>query len=152
MFPPRTIIRSIVACALACGLLATMTSAAAGLPIDDLRADAPTSSLAGTTSTTPRTSTTGGGFGAARDYWANRKPSERPPAYQPAPKQVPYHARMQEQHYSSYGEPKPVTTPAPAAPATSDSPWLLISVIAGGLALVLASAALIMRRRRPATV
>jgi hypothetical protein len=60
-------------------------------------------------------------------------------------------ARMLEPYYSSYGEPQTVKAPAPAVP-DNDSPWMLISVIAGGLALVLASAALIMRRRRPATV
>ena len=144
MFPTPTAIRSIVACALACGLLATATSSAATRPIDNARAGVPTSSLAGTTSATPRTSTTGGGFGAARDYWARRKPRARPPAYRPA--------TMNKSDYSSYGEPKPVTTPAPVASDTSDSPWLLVSVIAGGLALVLASAALVLRRQRTVAI
>ena len=49
MFPPRTTARSIVACALACGLLATTTTAAGARPVDT-RGDVPTSSLAGTTS------------------------------------------------------------------------------------------------------
>jgi hypothetical protein len=115
MFPPRTTIRSIVVCALACGLLATTTSSAAGRQTDDARTDA-----------------------------AN----------------IEQIARAMEEYYSSYGESEPVT--APAAPATNesepvtapadDSPWLLISVIAGGLALVLASTALVLRRRRTATV
>ena len=38
------------------------------------------------------------------------------------------------------------TSPAPA----DETPWLLISALAGGLALVLASTALVLRRRRVA--
>jgi hypothetical protein len=95
---------------------------------DDGRADARTSSLAGTTA--PR-----------QDL---RSPDARDAA------NAERIALAMEQYYSTYSEPKPAT--APAAPAPDGSPWLLISVIAGGLALVLASTALIMRRRRPATV
>lgn len=142
MFPPRTI-RSIVTCLLACGLLAT--SSAAARPIDDARDGAPTSSLAGTTSVCPPNLPDGATTSclpATTPQQDLRSPDARDAV------DAERIARTMEQYYQSYDEPKPVT--APAAPAPDDSPWLLISVIAGGLALVLASTALIVRRRRVA--
>ena len=124
MFPPRTAVRSIVACTLACGLLATMTSSAVARPTDDARYAAPTSSLAGTTSDTPR-----------QDL---RSPDARDAA------DSERIAKAMEQYYATYDEPKPIT--ALAEPAPDDSPFLLISVIAGGLALMVASVALVRRR------
>jgi hypothetical protein len=121
MFPPRTIL-SIVACTLACGLLATTTSVAAEC-LPNLPDGATTSCVPATT----------------QDL---RSPDARDAA------DSERIARMMDRFYATYNEPKPVT--APAAPAPDDSPWLLISVITGGLALVLASSALVLRRRRPA--
>jgi hypothetical protein len=131
MFPPRTTIRSIIACTLACGLLATTTSAAAGCPtIPD---GASTSCLTETT-TTPR-----------QDL---RSPDARDAANA---EQI---ARAMENYYESFSEPVPTapfTSSAPAStPPADETPWLLISVMAGGLALVLASTALVLRRRRVA--
>jgi hypothetical protein len=120
MFPPRTAVRSIIACTLACGLLATMTSAAAAECPPNLPDGATTSCLPGKT----------------QDL---RSPDARDAA------DAERIAQMMERYYN---EPKPAT--APAAPAPNDSPWLLVSVIAGALALVLASTALLMRRRRVA--
>lgn len=144
MFPPRTAVRTIVACTLACGLLATTTSSAVARPIDDARADAPTSSLAGTTNPRQDLRSPDARDAARAGVQDLRTPDARDAA------NAERIARTMEQYYSTYSEPKPVTVPA--APAPNDSPWLLISVIAGGLAVVLASATLIMRRRRPATV
>jgi hypothetical protein len=121
MFPPRTI-RSIVICTLVCGLLATTTSAAAVCP--------PNLPDGATTSCQPTTT---------QDL---RSPDARDAA------DTARISRTMEQYYESYSEPKPAT--APAAPAPDDSPWLLISVVAGALALVLASTALVLRRRRVA--
>jgi hypothetical protein len=122
MFPPRTI-RSIIACTLACGLLATMTSAAAAECPPNLPDGATTSCLPGMTQD-------------LRSHEArDAADAERI-------------ARMMEQYYASYDGPKPVT--APATPAPDDSPWLLISVLAGGLALVLAGTAMVLRHRRVA--
>jgi hypothetical protein len=133
MRPPRTTIRSIVACMLACGLLATMTSTAAAMPLD-ARGDAPTSSLAGTTSDTPR-----------QDL---RSPDARDAA------DTERIARTMEQYYQSFDKPVPEAPFATAAPASTpeDSPFLVISVIAGGLALVLAGTALVVRHRRTPAV
>ena len=155
MFPPRTAVRSIVACTLACGLLAITTSAAVALPTDDARYTGPTSSLAGTTSDTPRQDLRSPDTrdAAAGGVFANpmadpledlRSPDARDAA------DTERIARAMEQYYSSYSAPE--TVAAPTAPAPDDSPWLPISVIAGGLALVLASTALVLRRRRTATV
>ncbi len=146
MFPPRTAIRSIVACTLACGLLATTTSSAAARPTDDARADVPTSSLAGTT--TPRQDLRSPDTrDAAREEVQDlRSPDARDAA------DAERIARTMEQYYQSFDKPVPVAPFAATAPASptngSESPWLLISVIAGGLALVLASTALVLRRRR----
>jgi hypothetical protein len=152
MFPPRTAIRSIVTCALACGLLAITTSSGAARPIDDARADAPTSSLAGTTSRQdlrmPDTRDAAAGRVLADPMRGPLQDLRSPDARDAAnAEQI---ARMMESYYSTYGE--PVSKPAPATPAPADSPWLLISVLAGGLALVLASTALVLRRRRTAAI
>ena len=147
MFPPRTAIRSIVACTLACGLLATTTSSAAARPIDD-RGDVPTSSLAGTT--TPRQDLRSPDTrDAAREQVQDlRSPDARDAANA---EQI---ARSMEAYYQSFDEPVPVapfTSTAPtSAPPADETPWLLISVLAGGLALVLSSTALVLRRRRVA--
>jgi hypothetical protein len=147
MFPPRTAVRSIVACTLACGLLAT--SSAVARPIDDARTAAPTSSLAGTTSDTPRQDLRSPDTrdAAAGGVFANpmsdpvqdlRSPDARDAA------DTERIAKAMEQYYATYDEPKPIT--ALAEPAPDDSPFLLISVIAGGLALMVASVALVRRR------
>jgi hypothetical protein len=148
MFPPRTTVRSIVACALACGLLATTTSAAAARPMDDARGDVPTSSLAGTTSTTPRQDlrSPDARDAAGPERQDLRSPDARDAAFQQSI------ARTLEDYYSTYGQPEPLKAPTPAAAPQDDSPYLLISAIAAGLAVVLASAALVARRRRAATV
>jgi hypothetical protein len=154
MFPPRTTTRSIVACTLACGLLATATSTAAARPIDDARAGAPTSSLAGTT--TKQDLRMPDTRDAAR---GERQVLPSPDARDAAnAEQI---ARMMEPYYSSYGKPSPLSQPVNAPGATAvdsasvrapdDSPWLLISAIATSLAVVLACAAMVMRRRRAVT-
>jgi hypothetical protein len=146
MFPPRTI-RSIVTCALACALLAT--SSAAARPLDDARAAGPTSSLAGTTSTLPECAPNlpdGASIGCLPSTTTPRQDLRSPDARDAA--DAERIAQAMEQYYATYDASKPVT--APAAPAPNDSPWLLISVLAGALALVLASTALIMRRGRVA--
>ena len=156
MFPPRTAVRTIAACVLACGLLAITTSSAVALPIDDARGDSPTSSLAGTTSDTPRQDLRSPDTrdAAAGGVFANpmadplqdlRSPDARDAA------DSERIAKAMEQYYATYGEPEPVNAPALAVPE-DDSPWLLVSVIAGGLALMVASVALVHRRRRTATV
>jgi hypothetical protein len=123
MFPPR-IIRSIVACTLACGLLATMTSAAAAECPPNLPDGATTSCLPGKT----------------QDL---RSPDARDAA------DAERITRMMDHYYATYSEPKPA--PAPAV-ADNDSPFLLISVIAGALALVLAGTTLVVRRRHTPAV
>jgi hypothetical protein len=147
MFPPRTTVRSIVACMLACGLLATMTSTAAARPIDDARGGAPTSSLAGTTS--PRQDLRSPD---ARDA-ANpvtqdlRSPDARDAAHA---EQI---ARSMEAYYESFAEPVPVApfaSPAPVSPPGDDTPWLLISAIAAALAGALTTGVLTLRHRRTA--
>lgn len=147
MFPPRTAVRTIVACTLACGLLAT--SSAAARPTDDSRGGATTSSLAGTTSTLPVCAPNLPDGATTTCLPATTTPRQdlRAPDARDAA-DAERIARTMEQYYASYDEPKPVT--APAAPAPNDSPWLVISVIAGALALVLASTAMVMRRRRVA--
>lgn len=144
MFPPRTAVRTIVACTLACGLLAT--SSAAARPSDDSRGVAPTSSLAGTTSTLPVCAPNLPDGATTSCLPATTQDLRSPDARDSA--DMERIARAMEQYYQSYDEPKPAT--APAAPAPNDSPWLLISVIAGALALVLASTALVLRRQRVA--
>jgi hypothetical protein len=136
----RTMLRSTIACTLACGLLATATSGAAARPIDEAR----TSSLAGTTTWTPprqdlRSPDT-------RDAARPERQDLRSPDARDAAR-VEQISRMMEAYYSTYEEPEPVVAPAPRAPA-GESPWLLVSGIAAGLAVVLASAALVVRRRR----
>jgi hypothetical protein len=151
MFPPRTAIRSIVACTLACGLLATTTSSAAARPVDD-RGDVPTSSLAGTTSETPRQDLRSpDARDAARPITQDlRTPDARDAANA---EQI---ARSMEDYYQSFGEPVPVAPFAssePASPPPADeTPWLLVSAIAAALAGVLASAALVLRRRHTTRV
>jgi hypothetical protein len=146
MFPPHTTVRSIVACALACGLLATTMSAAAARPMDDGRGGVPTSSLAGTTSKTPRQDlrSPDARDAARADRQDLRSPDARDAAFQESI------ARTMEDYYSTYGQPEPVKEPAPAAAPHDDSPYVLISAIAAGLAVVLASGALMLRRRRVA--
>jgi hypothetical protein len=146
MFPPHTAVRSIVACTLACGLLATTTSTAPARPMDDGRGDVPTSSLAGTTSKTPRQDLRSPD---ARDAANPVRQDMRSPDARDAANAERI-ARMLEPYYSSYGEPQPVKEPAPAVAPRDDSPYLLISAIAAGLAVVLASGALVLRRRRVA--
>ena len=126
MFPPRTAVRTIVACMLACGLLAITTSTAA--------AACPTVPDGASTSCPEANATT--------PHQDLRSPDARDAG------DTERIALAMEQYYATYDEPKPAT--APAAPAPDDSPFLLISVIAGGLALVLASTALVLRRRRVA--
>jgi MYXO-CTERM domain-containing protein len=153
MFPPRTI-RSIVNCALVCGLLAITTSTAAARPVDDTRGGATTSSLAGTTSDTPLPGECapnlpdGATTSCLPATTAPRQDLRSPDARDAV--DAERIARTMEQYYQSYDEPKPAT--APAAPAPDDSPWLVVSIIAGGLALVLASAALVLRRRHTPAV
>ena len=145
MFPPRTALRTIVACTLACGLLAT--SSAAALPIDE-RTGAPTSSLSGTTSALPvcAPNLPDGATTACLPATTSPRQDLRSPDARDAT-DAERIARTMEQYYASYGEPKPATAPAVA---DNDSPFLLISVIAGALALVLASTVLVQRRRRVA--
>ena len=151
MFPPRTALRSIAACTLACGLLATTTGSAVARPIDD-RGDVTTSSLAGTTSETPRQDLRSpDARDAARPVTQDlRTPDARDAANA---EQI---ARSMEAYYQSFDNPvpdAPFASQAPAAPSSSDeTPWLLISAIAAALAGVLASTALVLRRRRTATV
>jgi hypothetical protein len=145
LFPPRTTIRSITACMLACGLLATTTSAAGARPIDDARAGARTSSLAGTMSTTPRQDLRSpdardAARGGVQDL---RSPDARDAAV------VESIARTMEDYYATLGQPEPVIPPAGPAP-TDDSPWLLVGAIGTALALVTGSAAHLLRRRRAA--
>jgi hypothetical protein len=124
MFPPRTI-RSIVTCALACGLLATTTGTAAARPIDDARAGAPTSSLAGTTSDTPRQELRS--TDASNAVCPPNLPDGATTSCLPAtttPRQdlrspdardaadAERIALAMEQYYSSYGEPEPIAPPA----------------------------------------
>ncbi len=142
MFPPRTAVRSIVACTLACGLLATTTSSAAARQTDDVRAGAPTSSDAETTSPRQDLRMPDTRDAAREEVQDLRSPDARDAANA---EQI---ARTMEDYNSTYSEPKPAT--APAAPAPDDSPFLPISVIAATLALVLASTALVLRRRRVA--
>ena len=150
MFPPRTAVRSIVACTLACGLLAITTSAAVARPADDARYAAPTSSLAGTTSKTPAACSPNlpdaVSMACLEALTTPRQDLRSPDARDAA--DTERIAKAMEQYYATYEEPKPVT--APAAPAPDDSPFFVISVIAGGLALMVASVALVMRRRRVA--
>jgi hypothetical protein len=128
MFPPRTAIRTIFACMLACGLLAITTSAAA--------AECPAIPDGASTSCLEATATT--------PHQDLRSPDARDA------ERAEHIARAMENYYSTYGEPKPVAASPAAAP--DEPPFLLISVIAGGLALVLASTALalVLRRRRVA--
>lgn len=151
MFPPRTAVRTIVACTLACGLLAT--SSAVARPIDDVRTAAPTSSLAGTTSTLPECAPNlpdGATTACLPSSTAPRQDLRSPDARDAAGAE--FIARQMEQYYTTLNasEPKPAT--APAAPAPDDSPWLLISVIAGALALVLAGTTLALRYRNTTRV
>lgn len=129
MFPPLSTVRAIVACTLACGLLATMTSGpAAARPIDDARADAPTSSLAGTTTPRqhPRSSD-------ARDT-----------------EQI---AHAMEDYYQSFGKPVPVAPSKTATqPPTHDTAWLLVSAVAAVFAGALVIRAFALRRRHTARV
>jgi hypothetical protein len=143
MFPPRTALRSIAAATLVCGLLAT--SSAAARQIDDARDGVSTSSLAGTTSTTVCSPDLPDG--ATTSCVVKKQDLRSPDARDAAGAEVIAH--QMEQYYASLGAREPVTPPATAAPA-DDAPWLLISVIAGGLALVLASTAMVLRRRRVA--
>ena len=147
MFPPRTAVRSIVACTLACGLLAITTSAAVARPADDARYAAPTSSLAGTTSKTPAACAPnlpdGASMSCLEALTTPRQDLRSPDARDAADSERI--AKAMEQYYATYGEPEPVTAPALAVPE-DNSPWLLVSVIAGGLALMLASVALVRRR------
>jgi hypothetical protein len=126
MFPPRTAVRTIAACMLACGLLAITTSSAA--------AECPAIPDGASTSCPEAKATT--------PHQDLRSPDARDA------ENAEQIARAMQNYYSTLSEPKPVAVPA----APDDSPFLLISVIAGGLALVLASTALVLRRRRPATV
>ena len=153
MFPPRTALRSIAACTLACGLLATTTGSAAARPMDDDRADVPTSSLAGTTSETPR-----------QDL---RSPDARDaarPVTQDLRSPDARDAASAEQIARVDGGLLPVLRQAGARRAVRvagahgavalgrDAVAARISAIAAALAGVLASAALVLRRRRTATV
>ena len=152
MFPPRTAVRSIIACTLACGLLATTTGSAVARPIDDARAGAPTSSLAGTTSETPRQDLRSpDARDAARPVVQDlRSPDARDAANA---EQI---ARSMEVYYQSFGKPvpdAPFASQAPTTPSpTDETPWLLVSAIAAALAGALASAALVLRRRHTTRV
>ena len=46
----------------------------------------------------------------------------------------------QERYYSSYGEPEPAATPAPAVPADDDAPWKVLAIVSGALVLALLAA------------
>ena len=171
MFPPRSTFRPAIACVLACAMLAsTMSGAAVAKPIDepmhdpatslaqqdlrspDARDAASTSSLAGTTSTTPQQDLrspdardAASSSTAAVPHLDLRNPDARALAI----------ARAQERYYSSYAE--PLASPAPPAPADGDTPWLPIGLaIAATLAIVAAGGAhfrrLRIRRRRTARV
>jgi hypothetical protein len=142
MFPPRTTVRSIVACALACGLLATTTTAAAARPVDT-RGDVPTSSLAGTTTPRQDLRSPDARDAAREEVQDMRSPDARDAA---SAERI---ARSLERYYSTYGEPEPVKAPSPAV-APDEPPYVLISAIAAGLAVALASAALVLRHRRTA--
>ena len=104
MFPPRTALRTIAACTLACGLLATTTGSAAARPIDDGRDGSPTSSLAGTTSETPRQDLRSPDTrDAARPVPQDlRSPDARDAA---SAEQI---ARSMEAYYESFDKPMPV--------------------------------------------
>jgi hypothetical protein len=143
MFPPRTALRSVIACTLACGLLAT--SSAAARQIDDAHGGATTSSP--TVTTCPPHIPDGASTSCLPAGAAPRQDLRSPDARDAARAELI--ARQMEQYYEQLGGVEPVAQPAVAAPA-DDSPWLPISVIAGALALVLASAALVLRRRRVA--
>jgi hypothetical protein len=120
MFPPRSTVRAIVACTLACGLLATTTSGpAAARPIDD----GPTSSLAGTT--TPRQELRS----------SNARDAE----------QI---AHAMEDYYQSFDEPAAVASPQPTSPPPApDTPGQLISAVAAVVVGALAASAFALRRR-----
>ena len=152
MFPPRTALRTIAACTLACGLLATTTGTAAARPIDDGRNGSPTSSLAGTTSETPRQDLRSpDARDAARPVTQDlRSPDARDAA---SAEQI---ARSMEAYYQSFDKPvpeAPFASQAPTSPSPSDeTPWLVISAVAAALAGVLASTALVLRRRHTTRV
>jgi hypothetical protein len=149
MFPPRTAIRSIVACTLAFGLLATtMSGPAAARPID-ARADAPTSSLAGTTDPRQDLRSPDARDAASPVPQDLRSPDARDAA---STEQI---ARSTEAYYQSFGVPVPVapfSSPAPVSPPADETPWLLISAVAAALAGVLATGALALRHRRTTRV
>jgi hypothetical protein len=71
-----------------------------------------------------------------------------------APADEPQGLAAQEQYYSSYGDPKPLTAPQSPSPSR-EAPWIAISLsLAGALAIVAVSATqlrrLHVRRRRAA--
>jgi hypothetical protein len=71
-----------------------------------------------------------------------------------APAEEPRGPVAQEQYYSSYGDPKPLSAPQ-SPPPSNDTPWIALTLsIAGALAIVAVSATQLrrirVRRRRPA--
>jgi hypothetical protein len=127
VFTAHHIRRPTVVTALALALLATtMAGPAAARPNDEL----PTSSLAGTTDSTPR-----------QDL--------RSPDAIDAARQNEIELAI-ERYYQSYGEPEPLPVaqaPAPV-PADDDAPWLPIGVVAVVTLAVVAASATHVRRLR----
>jgi hypothetical protein len=144
MFTPRHIHRSLVVCGLAGALLASaMTTPAAARPIDQV---VPTSSLAGTTSATPRQDlrSPDARDAARADEIALAVKRFEAVENVPAP----------ERRYWAYPKTEPVVTAQSPAPS-DDTPWLPSALsIAAGLVIAAVGAAEIrriqVRRRRTA--
>jgi hypothetical protein len=134
--------RPIIVTALACGLVAIMMSGPAAARPIDVRVEAPTSSLAGTTSSTPRQDLRNAD---------NRAPvgaqDLRSPDALDAARQNEIQLAL-ERYYSSYGEPEPLPVAEAPAPADDDAPWLPIALIAASTLTIVAASATHLRRLR----
>ena len=141
MFRTRPFPRPLVVTALACAMAAAVTSGPAAAR--ELRDAAPTSSLAGTTSTTPeQDQRAGDGAPAAA-------PSARHDASEAA--RLEKIALAQERYYSSYGEPEPLPVAEAPAPVDEPQPWLPISIAIAAALTIAAASVMVLRRRRVAT-
>jgi len=139
VFRTRPFPRPLVVTALACAMAAAVTSGPAAAR--ELRDAAPTSSLAGTTSTTPEQDPRAG----------DDAPSARDDASEAA--RLEKIALAQERYYSSYGEPEPLPVAEAPAPAPVDEPqpWLPISIAIAAALTIAAASVMVLRRRRVAT-
>jgi hypothetical protein len=120
---PRHIRRLAIVTALAA---ITISAPALARPID-LRDDAPTSSLAGTTAT------------AHQDL--------RSPDAVDAARQNEIELAI-ERYYSSYSEPEPLVAEAPAPAPDDDTPWLPIALVMAATLTIVAASATHLRRLR----